>query len=172
MGGSYNFGLGIQSLVDYNDRGDNVSYPQKLSLSGGSFYLGAGYRCNEHIIAGLEGGFQLQGKTYSFPIYASLKYYYGKAVQTKRHRWFNYLNAGPQFYLGDSYKTVGGLVAAGGGLRVLAGRTMKMDVYVGYQLNIRNGIPSQNGKYDYPISDISYRHLAHLIQVGVNIPLW
>ena len=172
LGSSFNFGLGGQDLISYSERGDQVNYPQKMPLSGGSFYVGAGYRCNEHFIASLEGGFQLQGKTYSFPLYASLKYYYGDAVQKKRYRWFNYLNAGPQFYLGDKYKTVGGLVAAGGGLRVLAGRTMKMDVYMGYQLNIRNGKPSQDGKYDVPESGIKYRQLAHLIQVGVNIPLW
>lgn len=172
LGSSFNFGLGEQDLISYSKRGDAVNYPRRMSLSGGSFYLGAGYRFNENFIAGLEGGFQLQGKVHSFPLYASLKYYYGKAVQTKRYRWFNYLNAGPQFYLGDKYKTVGGLVAAGGGLRVLAGRTMKMDVYMGYQLGIRNCVPNTNGKYDIPASDITYRQLAHMIQVGVNIPLW
>ncbi|MBR5864329.1 MAG: hypothetical protein IKY76_07185, partial [Alistipes sp.] len=60
----------------------------------------------------------------------------------------------------------------GGGIRVLVGRTLKTDFYMGYQLNIRNVKPSETGKHDYPASDIKYRQFAHLIQVGMNIPLW
>lgn len=172
MGGSYNACLGMQNVIKYGERGDKVNYPQSMDFSGGTFYLGAGYRFTENFIAGLEGGFQLQDNGNSIPLYATLKYYYGKAVQKQRYRWFNYLNAGPQFYLGDKTKVMGGLVAAGGGLRVLAGHTMKMDFYLGYQMNICNRIPSSNGKYDIPASDIKYRQFAHLIQVGVNIPLW
>ena len=172
LGGSYNVCMGMQNSIKYGERGDHTSYNESMSVSGGSFYLGAGYRFNENFIAGLESGFQLQDNANSIPLYASLKYYYGKAVQKKRHRWFNYLNVGPQFYLGDRSRGVGGLLAAGGGLRVLAGRTMKMDVYMGYQINMRNCVPSSMGKFDVPASDIKYRQYAHLIQVGVNIPLW
>lgn len=172
LGGSYNVCMGMQNMISYNERGDKVNYPESMSVSGGSFYIGAGYRFNENFIAGLEGGFQLQDNSNSIPLYASLKYYHGKAVQKQRYRWFNYLNAGPQFYLGDKYKVMGGLVAAGGGLRVLAGRTLKMDVYMGYQLNICNRKPSFDGKFDYPEAGLKYRQLAHLIQVGVNVPLW
>lgn len=172
MGGSYNVCCGMQNSIKYDGRGDKVNYPQSMSVSGASFYLGAGYRVNEHFIAGLEAGYQLQDNANSIPLYASLKYYYGKAVQTKRVRWYNYLNAGPQFYLGSSSRGVGALAAAGGGLRVLAGRTMKMDFYMGYQLNMRNCKPSDTGKVDFPASDVKYRQFAHLIQVGVNIPLW
>ena len=162
----------MQNVIKYGERGDKTSYNESMSVSGGSFYLGAGYRFTENFIAGLEAGFQLQDNDNSIPLYLSMKYYYGKAVQKKRYRWFNYLNAGPQFYIGSSSKTVGGLLAAGGGLRVLAGRTMKMDFYMGYQLNMRNCMPSDTGKVDYPASDVKYRQFAHLIQVGVNIPLW
>ena len=172
LGGSYNICMGMQNVVKYDERGDKVNYNQSMSVSGGTFYLGLGYRFNENIIATLEGGFQMQDNDNSIPLYASFKYYYGKAVQKKRYRWFNYLNAGPHFYLGENSKSVGGLVAAGGGLRVLAGRTMKMDIYMGYQLNMRSCFPSMGGKFDIPESDISYRQFAHLIQVGVNIPLW
>ena len=108
LGGSYNACLGMQDNVKYGERGDKVTYPNSTHLSGGSFYLSAGYRFGDHIIAGLESGFQLQGTANSIPLYATLKYYYGKPVQTKRYRWFNYLNVGPQFYLGSSSKTMGG----------------------------------------------------------------
>ncbi len=172
MGGSYNICMGMQNVIKYGERGDKTSYNESMSVSGGSFYLGAGYRFTENFIAGLEAGFQLQDNDNSIPLYLSMKYYYGKAVQKKRYRWFNYLNAGPQFYIGSSSKTVGGLLAAGGGLRVLAGRTMKMDFYMGYQLNMRNCLPSDFGQHDIPASDVKYRQFSHLIQVGVNIPLW
>ena len=172
LGSSYNVCTGMQNIIKYGERGDKVNYPQSMSVSGATFYLGGGYRFSENFIAGLESGFQLQDNGNSIPLYATMKYYYGKAVQKQRYRWFNYVNAGPQFYINDKSKVVGGLIAAGGGLRVLAGRTMKMDWYMGYQLNIRNVKPSQDGKYDYPEGDIKYRQLAHLIQVGVNIPLW
>ena len=172
LGSSYNVCTGMQNIIKYGERGDKVNYPQSMSVSGATFYLGGGYRFSENFIAGLESGFQLQDNGHSIPLYATMKYYYGKAVQKQRYRWFNYVNAGPQFYINDKSKVVGGLIAAGGGLRVLAGRTMKMDWYMGYQLNIRNVKPSQDGKYDYPEGDIKYRQLAHLIQVGVNIPLW
>lgn len=172
LGGSYNICMGMQNSIKYGERGDKTCYNESMSVSGGTFYLGAGYRFSENFIAGLESGFQLQDNDNSIPLYASLKYYYGKAVQKKRYRWFNYLNVGPQFYLSNSSKGVGGLVAVGGGLRVLAGRSMKMDIYMGYQMNMRGVEPSTLGKYDVPSSDISYRQFAHLIQVGVNIPLW
>lgn len=172
LGSSYNVCTGMQNVIKYGERGDKVNYPQSMSVSGATFHLGAGYRFSENFIAGLESGYQLQDNGNSIPLYATMKYYYGKAVQKQRYRWFNYVNGGPQFYLNDKSKVVGGLVAAGGGLRVLAGRTLKMDWYMGYQLNIRNVKPSQDGKYDYPEGDIKYRQLAHLIQVGVNIPLW
>ena len=172
LGSSYNVCTGMQNIIKYGERGDKVNYPQSMSVSGATFYLGAGYRFSENFIAGLESGYQLQDNGNSIPLYATMKYYYGKAVQKQRYRWFNYVNAGPQFYLNDKSKVVGGLVAAGGGLRVLAGRTLKMDWYMGYQLNIRNVVPSQDGKFDYPEGDIKYRQLAHLIQVGANIPLW
>lgn len=172
LGGSYNVCMGMQNSIKYGERGDKTTYNESMSVSGGSFHLGVGYRFSENFIAGLESGFQLQDNDNSIPLYATLKYYYGKAVQKKRYRWFNYLNVGPQFHIGSSSKGVGGLVAAGGGLRVLAGRTMKMDLYMGYQLNMRNVEPSVLGKYDIPASDIKYRQFAHLIQVGVSIPLW
>ena len=172
LGGSYNACLGLQDKVKYGERGDKVTYPNSTHLSGGSFYLSAGYRFGDHIIAGLESGFQLQGTANSIPLYATLKYYYGKPVQTKRYRWFNYLNVGPQFYLGSSSKTMGGLVAAGGGLRFLMSRSTKFDLYMGYQLNMRQRVPAAGGKYDYDESDIKFRQYAHLVQVGINIPLW
>lgn len=172
MGGSYNVCMGMQTAVKYGERGDKVNYKESMSVSGGTFYVGVGYRVSENFIAGLEGGLQLQDNDNSIPLYASLKYYYGDAVQKKRYRWFNYLNVGPQFNLGSSSKGVGALFAAGGGMRVLAGRTMKMDWYIGYQLNMRNCKPSDTGKYDIPASDIKFHQYAHLIQVGVNIPLW
>ena len=138
LGSSYNVCTGMQNIIKYGERGDKVNYPQSMSVSGATFYLGGGYRFSENFIAGLESGFQLQDNGNSIPLYATMKYYYGKAVQKQRYRWFNYVNAGPQFYINDKSKVVGGLIAAGGGLRVLAGRTMKMDWYMGYQLNIRN----------------------------------
>ena len=172
LGASFNACLGMQNTVKYGERGDNVTYNESMSVAGGSFSLGVGYRFNENFITTLESGFQLQGNSNAVPLYASFKYYYGKAVQRKRYRWFNYLNAGPQFFLSDSSKGVGGMVAAGVGLRVLAGKTMKMDIYLGYQLNVRQRVPAWGGRYDIPASDIRFNQLAHLIQVGVNIPLW
>lgn len=172
LGASYNFCTGMQNSIKYGQRGDHTVYNQSMSVSGATFSLGAGYRFSEHFIAGLESGFQLQDNGNSVPLYATFKYYYGNAVQKQRHRWFNYLNAGPQFYINKSSRGVGALVAAGGGLRVLVGRTLKADVYMGYQLNMRNVEPAATGKYDIPASDIKYRQFAHLIQVGMNIPLW
>ncbi|MBR5282136.1 MAG: hypothetical protein IKU22_05070 [Alistipes sp.] len=172
LGSSFNFCTGMQNAIKYGQRGDNTVYNESMRLGGATFHLGAGYRFNEHIIAGLESGFQLQENGNSVPLYATFKYYYGNAVQTKRHRWFNYMNAGPQFYINDSSRCVGALVAAGGGIRVLVGRTLKTDFYMGYQLNIRNVVPADTGRNDYPASDIKYRQFAHLVQVGMNIPLW
>lgn len=172
FGGGYNVCMGMLTSAKYGERGDKVTYKESMSVSGGSIHLGAVYRLTENFMAGLESGFQFQKNDNSIPLYATFKYYYGNAVQKKRTRWFNYLNAGTQFYLDSNSRLMGFLVGAGGGMRLLVGKTLKADFYLGYQLNMRPVVPCTDGKYDIPASDIKFRQYANVIQVGMNIPLW
>ena len=113
----------------------------------------------------------VQAAINAMPLYASLKYYYGPSTRQKRTRFFNYLNGGPQFYFNDKSKSTGYMVGAGGGMRLLLMKSVRTDFYVGYQLNVRGVKPNMNGSEQVNPSSIKFNQYAHVIQVGLSIPI-
>ena len=172
LGASLNLGLGFQDFIQYQDHGYDVSYDEDMKTFGASALLGVGCRLTENFHAGIESGMLIQHKANAMPLYASLKYYYGPATKQKRTRFFNYLNGGPQFYFKSNTKPVGYMVGAGGGMRLLFLKTLRTDFYAGYQLNMRSIEPSMSGTEKVDASTIKFRQFAHLIQVGINVPIF
>ena len=172
VGASLNLGLGFQDHIQYTGHGYDVSYDEDMKTFGASALLGVGCRVTENFHAGIETGMLIQHKGNAMPLYASLKYYYGPAVKQKRTRFFNYLNGGPQFHFGSVSKPVGYMVGAGGGMRLVIMKNFRPDFYVGYQLNMRGIKPSMSGSEQVDASTIKFRQYAHLIQVGINVPIF
>lgn len=171
LGGSFNMGLGFQNHIKYKDHGYDVKYDENMQFDGASVLLGGGFRVTENFHAGIETGVLIQAAINALPLYASLKYYYGPSTRQKRTRFFNYLNGGPQFYFNDKSKSTGYMVGAGGGMRLLLMKSVRTDFYVGYQLNVRGVKPNMNGSEQVNPSSIKFNQYAHVIQVGLSIPI-
>ncbi|MCI5717661.1 MAG: hypothetical protein MR292_04640 [Alistipes sp.] len=167
FGGSYNMALGAFDRIRYIDRGEVVRYDRAPSFSGGSVHLGTGYKFTDHFTLGAEAGMLFQYNDYALPLYATATYYYGQSKGNLRHRWFNYVNLGPQFYFSGRTKT-GAMAAAGGGVRVILAGSLKMDLQLGYQLNMHRPDICDTGKYDIPAANVRYKEYTHLLQVGIN----
>ena len=172
LGGSYNMALGMRNRIHFSDRNYTEAYYEDPSLSGGSLNLGVGYKFTDNIVAGLEAGYLFQGNDDAIPIYGTFNYYYGPSTSQRRHRWFNSAHLGPQFYFNESSKTVGAMGAAGGGVRVLMAKAMKVDFRIGYQLNMRRCNAADGGSYDLPASGVNYKQFTHILEIGMNIVLF
>lgn len=172
LGGSYNMALGMQNRIRYSDHGYTEHYDENPSLSGGMVGLGLGYKFSDNIVAGIRTGYQFQDNDDAIPLYASFDYYYGPSKGPRRHRWFNYANLGPQFYLGDKSKTTGAMLGVGGGVRVLMAKSMKVDFHVGYQINMRRVNIADGGSYDLPASGVNFKQFTHVLEVGMNVVLF
>lgn len=171
LGGSFNMGLGFQNHIKYKDHGYDVAYDENMQFDGVSVLLGGGFRVTENFHAGIESGVLIQAGTNAVPLYASLKYYYGPALRQKRTRFFNYLDGGPQFYFTDKSKPVGYMVGAGGGMRLLVKKSVRTDFFVGYQLNVRGVQPHLNGDHTVNPQGVTFNQYAHVIQIGLAIPI-
>lgn len=167
FGGSYNMALGAFDRIRYIDRDDVVRYDRDPSLSGGSVHAGVGYKLTDHFTMGAETGMLFQYNDYALPLYGTATYYYGPSKGNLRHRWFNYVHLGPQFYFSGNTKT-GAMAAAGGGVRVVVGGSLKMDLQLGYQINMHRPDINDTGKYDLPAANVRYKEYTHLLQVGLN----
>ncbi len=166
LGGTVNFALGMQQSIKYG--GQSVGYNDDIDLMGGSVYLGADYKIGKHFTTGLQAGYLFQGNGNAIPLSGVFKCYYGTPTPKSPCRLYNYAQVGPQFYMDEDSRTTGMLAGAGVGLRLLVARTMRMEMQVGYQMNMRRPYPDLSGSYDYP-GKISYKQYAHLVQFGINI---
>ena len=144
-----------------------IRYDREPSLSGGSVHLGAGYKFTDNLTVGAEAGMLFQYNDYALPFYATATYYYGEPKGNFRHRWFNYVNLGPQFYFSGNTKT-GAMAGVGGGVRVIVSGSLKMDLQLGYQINMHRPDICDTGKYDLPAAGVRYKEYTHVLQVGIN----
>lgn len=172
LGASLNLGLGSQNHIKYEDHGYDIKYDEDMGeMLGMNALLGVGYRVTDNFHAGIEFGALVQDRMNAWPLYASLKYYYGPSTRQNRTRFFNYLNGGPQFYSKDNLKSTGYMIGAGGGMRLLLMKSMRADVYLGYQLYMRGVHPNMNGSEQVDPASISFRKYTHSIQIGFSVPI-
>lgn len=169
VGGSYNMALGMQNHIKYSDYGYNVKYDQSPEVTGGTIHLGAAYKFGDNITTGLEAGVLFQDNGYAMPVYGTFNYYFGKPVVQHRYRPFVYANLGPQFYMSSRSKPIGAMAGAGGGLRVLLARQMRLDLFLGYQNNMRRAEIKAGGSYDVNVANVHYKQYTHLLQLGMKI---
>lgn len=172
LGSTFDFGLGMQNRIVYDNDPKPVTYDENPELAGVTVTLGAGYRLGEHLVAGVEAGYGLTNRNNTIPVYGSFKWYYGKSHRQHRTRWFNYLNVGPQFYTSSKYHTVGAVGGIGGGLRVLAANSLRMDFVLGYRLGLVRPKVNSGGTYDIPASAVDHKQFLHGIQIGFNIVMF
>lgn len=169
FGGTVNFALGIQNSINFKDYDYKVGYDQKIDLMGGSVYLGANYKFGNHFTAGLEAGYLFQGNGQAIPLSGVMKVFYGTTTPKRPCRLYNYAQVGPQFYIEDGSKPVGMLAGAGVGLRLLVGQAVRMEMQLGYQMNMRRPEINLQGAYDVIESGVSFKQYAHIAQFGLNI---
>lgn len=172
LSASYDMSLGQQNRIHYKDRDDVVRYDEETDMHGVTVDLGVGRKFGSHIIAGLSTGFNYSNSLKSMPLHGTFRYYYGKAVAVRRHRWFNYAELGPQFYFGGGYKSVGASGIVGGGIRVLAKKSMRLDFQAGYRLTLLRPTINQTGSYFLPEDAVNYKQFMHSIVVGFNLTLF
>ena len=172
LSSSYDLSLGMQNRIYYKDRDDLVKYDQETDLHGVTVDLGMGRKFGSHVIMGLSAGFNYSNSLKSIPVRGTFRYYYGKAVAARRHRWFNYMELGPQFALNGDYKTIGASGIVGGGIRVLALKSMRMDFQVGYRLTLLRPTIDHMGSYYLPDNRVNYHQFMHSIVVGFNLTLF
>lgn len=169
FGGAVNFALGMHNHINYKDHGYGVGYDEKIGLMGGDIRLGVDYKLGKHFTTGLQTGFLFQDNGNAIPLSGVFKYYYGATTSKRPCRLYNYAQVGPQFYMDKSSKTVGMLAGAGVGLRVLLAQTMRIEMELGYKMNMRRPDISQKGSYDVPAKSIKFNQYAHIAQFGINI---
>lgn len=169
LGGTVNFALGLQNHINYKDFGYSVDYRDDVDLMGGSAYLGAAYKLGKHFTTGLELGALFHDSGVTIPLAGTFKYYYGPIKVNHPYRFYNYAQVGPQFFLDKGSKAIGMLAGAGGGIRFVMGEGFRLEMQVGYQMNMRRVKPYDTGAYDVPISGVHYNEFVHIAQFGINI---
>ena len=181
LGGTVNFSLGVQNHIKFNDHGYSTKYNGDVDLMGGSVSLGAAYKLGKHFSVGAEtgvlfhnpdkvGGKGKEKKVYpTLPFSGVFRYYYGEPKVTHPYRFYNYVQVGPQFFFDDKSRTVGMLAGAGGGMRLLLANTLRVEMQVGYQMNMRRPQPYSGGAYDVPLGGVNFKEFAHIVQFGMNI---
>ena len=60
------------------------------------------------------------------------------------------------------------MAGVGGGVRVIVSGSLKMDLQLGYQLNMHRPDICDTGKYDLPAAGVRYKEYTHVLQVGIN----
>jgi hypothetical protein len=184
LGGTVNFALGVQNRIKFDVPSYTTKYNGDVDLMGGSTYLGAAYKLGKNFTAGLEAGVlfhnrdKVGGKSddekiqVTIPVSGVFKYYYGEPKVTHPYRFYNYAQVGPQFFLHRDSKTIGMLAGAGGGIRFVMGDGFRLEMQVGYQMNMRRVKPYDTGAYDVPASNIDFKEYVHIAQFGINIYLF
>ena len=168
FGGTLNFALGMQNSIKSSSYGYNIGYNKKLDLIGGDVYLGADYKIGKHFTTGLQAGYLFQSNGHAIPLSGVFKCYYGTPTPKHPCRFYNFVQVGPQFYMGENSHTVGMLAGAGVGLRLLVARSLRMELQAGYQMNMRRPKINTSGVYDVPEGSVSFKQYAHLAQFGIN----
>ncbi|MBR3887360.1 MAG: hypothetical protein IKJ21_07160 [Alistipes sp.] len=172
LSASYDLSLGMQNRINYKNRDDIVRYDEEVDMHGVTVDLGIGRKFGSHITAGLSAGFNYSNSLKSIPVHGTFRYYYGKAVAARRHRWFNFLEVGPHFVLDGGYKSIGASGVVGGGIRVLAMKSMRLDFQAGYRLTLLRPTYNQTGSYFLPEDVVDYKQFMHGIMVGFNLTLF
>lgn len=168
VGGSYDMALGMQEYIHYADYKESYTSGKRPNFSGGGGVVGLGLKLGGHVVAGVEAGYLYVNQQNTIPVTGAFKFYYGPGRRVNRHRWFNYLNIGPQFYVDSNYKSVGATGSAGVGMRVLFARTMKVDLQLGYRCTMRRPEFELKGNHDLNINRVSYNQFIHGISFGMN----
>lgn len=169
FGGTVNFALGLQDHINFTDHDYQVGYNDDVSLMGGSASIGAAYKLGKHFTTGLEAGALFHDSGITIPLSGVFKYYYGPQKWTKPYRFYNFAQVGPQFFLDGDSKTIGMLAGAGGGIRFAIANALRLELQVGYQMNMRRPKVYNSAAYDVPIKGVHYKEYVHLAQFGVNI---
>lgn len=172
VGGSYDMALGMQEYIHYADYKENYTSGKRPNFSGGGGVVGLGLKIGGHAVAGIEAGYLYVNQASTIPLTGAFKFYYGSGLRVNRHRWFNFLNIGPQFYMDSKYKSVGATGTAGVGMRVLFARTMKVDLQLGYRCTLRRPNFDLKGNYDIDPNRISYNQFMHGITFGMNFVIF
>ena len=169
---SYNMSLGMQNRIAYRNLGDVVRYDEAAKFHGVTAEVGVGRKVGSHIIAGLSTGFDYTNALKAIPVRGTFRYYYGQAVATRRHRWFSYVELGPQFYMEEKYKTIGAAGVIGGGIRVLVLKSMRLDFQVGYRNTLMRRPINRTGSYALDEKDVNFQQYMHTVLAGFNLTLF
>lgn len=169
IGGSYNMALGQLDRIKYSEQGYTTKYNVRPDLSGSSALVGVQYKFGDNFTAGIETGALFQDNGYAWPMYGTFNYYYGQPTMQQRHRWFNYVHLGPQIYMSSRAKVMGSMAGIGGGLRVLLRKTVRFDVFGGYQVNMRRPHLNKEGAYDLPANYGDFKQYMHIMQFGLRM---
>lgn len=169
---SYNMSLGMQNRIAYRNLGDVVRYDEAAKFHGVTAELGVGRKVGSHIIAGLSTGFDYTNALKAIPVRGTFRYYYGQAVATRRHRWFSYVELGPQFYMEEKYKTIGAAGVIGGGIRVLVLKSLRLDFQVGYRNTLMRRPINRTGSYALDEKDVNFQQYMHTVLAGFNLTLF
>ena len=169
---SYNMSLGMQNRIAYRNLGDVVRYDEAAKFHGVTAELGVGRKVGSHIIAGLSTGFDYTNALKAIPVRGTFRYYYGQAVAARRHRWFSYVELGPQFYMEEKYKTIGAAGVIGGGIRVLVLKSLRLDFQVGYRNTLMRRPINRTGSYALDEKDVNFQQYMHTVLAGFNLTLF
>ena len=169
---SYNMSLGMQNRIAYRNLGDVVRYDEAAKFHGVTAELGIGRKVGSHIIAGLSTGFDYTNALKAIPVRGTFRYYYGQAVAARRHRWFSYVELGPQFYMEEKYKTIGAAGVIGGGIRVLVLKSLRLDFQVGYRNTLMRRPINRTGSYALDEKDVNFQQYMHTVLAGFNLTLF
>lgn len=169
FGGSFNLAMGQLDRIKYSQQGYTTKYDVDPDILGGSVLVGAQYKLGDHVATGLETGVLFQDNGYAMPLYGTFNYYYGKPTMQQRYRWFNYVHLGPQFYMSRRAKAVGAMAGVGGGLRFLLKKSVRFDLFTGYQINMRRPEINQAGAYDLPDNCVDFKQYMHVFQIGLKM---
>ena len=169
LGGSCNFAVGQNDRIKFTEQDYTTRYDVKPRLMGSNVTLAASYKVTDHINTGLESGVLFQGNGVAMPLYGTFSYYYGQPTMQQRYRWYNYVHLGPQIYFDSNSKTIGSVAGVGGGLRFLARKTVRFELYGGYQINTRRPNVSHKGAYDLPNKYVDFKQYTHIMQIGLKM---
>ena len=75
----------------------------------------------------------------------------------------------PFFFSFFGFSTTGAGAGAGVGLRLLLAQSARMELQLGYQMNMRRPEIYADGAHDVSLKGVKFNQYAHILQFGVNI---